>query len=155
MSTWLEYNFKNPELTKLAAKLGYEKPLHITLVHFPRDTNKESMYDIITLVDEWIDFFPKRFWIYPKFDKLSQFDSGALVQEYIVPKRIENQRQILLQKLYSRGIKWSNDFDWNPHVTVGEGKQYDPTLFGITRVLIIGVTLHHSFGDSYEWRFKV
>lgn len=151
MSTWLEYNFVSPDLQKIADELEWEKPLHMTLLHFPRNIPETASQALERLIDRWTDFFPDRFIADPLGGPVN-FDHGAAVQRFDIPTRIWEQRQFLQQELYWNNIKWSNDYDWNPHVTIGWKKVSNS--YYIAPITILAVTLHHNFGDPIKWWLK-
>lgn len=154
MGTWIEYNFNSTELNEAAAKLEYNKPLHMTLVHFQRNITQSKVEMTEKTIDEWVKAFPSQFSMYSQ-GAIEKFDSGTIVQPYYAPKRIQDQRLILLFDLYSFRISFNNDYDWNPHVTIGQGEKRYTNLFIVEPELkIIGITFHHKFGDPHRWWLK-
>lgn len=153
MSTWIEYNFNDSHIQGEANRLGYTKPLHMTLVHFPRNIDEIAVTAVEGKLNQWIRHFPKQFLTYPA-GEVTKFDNNAIVQPFHVPKRIQDQRLILLNQLFQERIIFSNNYDWNPHVTIGEMEKKPHSVFILDPIKIIGVTFHHSFGDPYRWWLK-
>lgn len=149
---WLEYVIEDKTLQKTADSLGYDHSLHITICYFGRNLRHETYVTAYQIIGRWVKFFPKRFEVRP-LGLLTQFED-VTVQEVTVPERIRDRRRILLTDLYLNGIKYHDDFDWNPHITLG--KDDGKILFAPNRdrILIKRIKFHNDFSELDEWSLE-
>lgn len=149
---WLEYCIEDAKLQEIANKLGNEDLLHVTICYFGRNLTENQLPVARLLINRWVKFFPKKFTAGCAYG-LSLFNENLAVQRLWMPSRIELQRTLLLNSFYGPNIKWHNDFDWNPHITLGKGDQNTFLVESFeqpTEVTIDRLWLHHDFGDKLD-----
>lgn len=151
MSAWLEYVVENKYLQDTADELGNKDNLHITICYFGRGLSKAQTDHIKLIVNKWVKFFPKRFEIKPW--GFEWFRNELVVQKVIVPNRIYDIRRILLTELFFANLKWHNDYDWNPHVTLGKATKL-MNLREIDPITVKKVWFHNDYNELDTWSLE-